>query len=97
MTEQQSLTEVQRAFKEWQEHFPAKHFIAAREIEVANKHNEKRTIVERAHWDGDCCSSSHFTTDENGNNKPKPDDKVCARERAWRRYVALRDEAPLVH
>ena len=53
--------------------------------------------------DGKCCSSTHFHevrtvyTDQAGRTlakvdfEPLPDNEVCARERAWRHYVRLRD------
>jgi hypothetical protein len=39
-----------------------------------------------------CCTSQHVTT---FTNCWKPDDQVCDRELAWRRYVRLRDGDPL--
>lgn len=43
---------------------------------------------------GACCIYSHFS--ENGHDKrPKPDDLVCRREQAWRKYVRLRDGDPM--
>lgn len=49
----------------------------------------RRTIPE--HFDGDCCTRSHFFTGGGEKNKPVPDVEVCPRERAWRTYVILRD------
>lgn len=46
----------------------------------------------KAHWDGKCCVGDHHKL-ELGSHRPisKPDNEVCARERAWRQYVRIRD------
>ena len=36
---------------------------------------------------GYCCAFNHTYND----GSPKPDDQVCARERAWRKYLIIRD------
>ena len=41
-----------------------------------------------------CCAVGHYYYDESFIEAPRPDEKVCAREKAWRNYVRLRDNNP---
>lgn len=63
-----------------------------------------KKFVEPAHWDGKCCPGEHFQSETlrlrdpktgqelvSDRHTAKPDDQVCDRERAWRKYVKLRD------
>jgi hypothetical protein len=44
-----------------------------------------------------CRCSSHWTQGSHEENpEPKPDDTVCMREQAWRRYTQVRDAYMLV-
>jgi hypothetical protein len=53
----------------------------------------KKALVEWQFFyppNGNCCNGAHTY----GNLRPKPDEHVCERENAWRRYVRLRDGDP---
>ena len=62
-----------------------------------------KTFTERGHWDGKCCAKDHYKNgsheyrDDRGNvisrseRAAVPDDKVCLREQAWRKYIRIRD------
>lgn len=41
----------------------------------------------------DCCMNSHYKKTEIGTFEELPDEDVCERERAWRKYCRLRDES----
>jgi hypothetical protein len=47
-------------------------------------------FIEPGHWDGKCCTQQHTSRDAFGANRELPDDQVCLRERAWRKYIRLR-------
>ena len=46
---------LQEAFKRWQDTFPGDQYVAAREIELENRHGIKRITTELAHYEGTCC------------------------------------------
>lgn len=86
-------TDLELAFEAWQKLLPtgrrveATIYLAKDEI---TKAVSRRRIPE--HYEGNCCHNIHFyKTQDGGSLKPLPDDKVCARERAWRTYVIIRD------
>lgn len=59
---------------------------------------ETRTFTEPAHYTGNCCAYDHCMEVRGiagPISVPAPDDHphVCARERAWRTYVRIRDGA----
>ena len=86
--------EILKAYLEWISFRPFHHHISARFIRFTEKElGQEHTITftEPAHMDGDCCFTSHFVRNAIGENIAKPDQDVCPRERAWRKYVRLRD------
>lgn len=49
----------------------------------------------RPKGDKACCRHGHFSmVSRYAAGEPKPDEWVCDRELAWRRYVRLRDDNP---
>lgn len=94
--------DLQQAFQNWMDLMPKEIVIPAHTRAV---HPGYRTIADegpkfflggiypiKAHWDGRCCTGDHHML-ELGSHRPipKPDEHVCARERAWRQYVRIRD------
>lgn len=87
------MTDLQEAFARFVKARPFKQLVKEGPVEYMNG-SRKRVFAEPAHWDGNCCSFEHYEdVMEDGRlvNKPKPDSKVCVRERAWREYCRLRD------
>lgn len=86
---------LQQAYLEWIKHKPFQYSIASREVSYVDNENQNsrnmKTYIEPKHWDGDCCSNSHFFKNAIGHWVSKPDEDVCKRARAWRIYVRIRD------
>lgn len=85
------MTPLQKAFQEWMDLQPREAKIAASIEMRKNMAGQTRRYDLPTHFDGNCCTYSHFTYDLSRLLVALPDNRVCARERAWRRYVAIRD------
>ncbi len=98
------LTPIQEAFIAWAKLMPC--LIVTKSTTVHRPgplmHKGKyfehgRNFVDISHWDGACCEDSHFKavqTESTGvyHSVAKTDAEVCPRERAWRKYIRLRDD-----
>lgn len=71
---------LSEAYKDWQKRMPDTRVM----VIMKDTHSEPPATVS-----GPCCSGTHYIDGE-----PKTDMFVCARERAWRRYVRARDKKP---
>jgi hypothetical protein len=87
------LTPTQLAFLEWVSHAPFKTRVPESAISYQDDEG-RRDFIELAHWDGVCCFSGHYFAGSNHKLVSKEDHDVCPRERAWRKYVRLRDGLP---
>lgn len=91
---------LEQAYLEWVKARPFQFTIAAREVTYIeyqqNNTRQDHMYTEPAHFDGNCCSNSHFYKNAIGDMVERPDEDVCKRERAWRVYVRLRDAEPEV-
>lgn len=85
------MSELRAAYLEWVNLAPMNERVPAQIIEYKKTPDVTRRFTEPAHFNGHCCTVGHFTTDASGAMVPVPDEKVCARERAWRKYTRLRD------
>ncbi len=95
------MSELQAAFKAWQDTFPTDSVLGPRQ----HLHSKGGLYDLPKNWIGDCdcvggslahyknlkfsIASAEYITDVR--SVPAPDSKVCDRERAWRKYISVRD------
>ncbi len=94
MSEESALTV---AYNLWVSLFPGNEVIFKRSKRVVTTTGTIRDVTIPQHWAGACCTRlTHFKHEQKLNGVlvtvPLPDEQVCARERAWRAYVRLRDD-----
>ena len=91
---------LQEAYEAWIATFPADKLQLLR---YTNKRNGWVYTIPKS-WDGKCCDDPHvkevniYAEPHEGmkivvdtKEVQLPDSKVCARERAWRTYISIRD------
>lgn len=83
------MTQLEQAYAEWVRFRPFENHLDSQVITYTDKTGALKTFVERARFGGNCCAENHFSPDKG----PLPDNMVCQRELAWRKYVRIRDGA----
>lgn len=86
------------AYLKWVSTRPFTKYVGEQKLVFETRRGDMKEMTEPAHWDGLCCGGpspgSHYER-AGGKEFPRSDDKVCARERAWREYCRIRDGLPI--
>lgn len=83
---------LQEAYQAWVDLFPEKNEGVREHQNGVNKQIYKLP----RNYNGDCCEKGlrhheHRMIDGSEHYVAKPDSRVCPRERAWRKYISIRD------
>lgn len=85
-------SELQEAYRHWQALMPC---IDKEPSTTTLVKDLAGNVIRRrvpAHFNGNCCFNSHVIKGTDRVYRHLPDEKVCPRERAWRKYVRIRDD-----
>lgn len=84
------------AFDRWVSLRPFKKWESQQTLPFMRDDGSVTHIIELARWEGSCCGSGYTSHEDPVTGFILPDDRVCARERAWRVYCRIRDGVEIV-